>query len=196
MRALRRTTIAALLPFSVFVAGCGGGERQDANEPKGSFAVEVSEAKFPEKQALAQATELSIIVKNNDSKPLPDVAVTVNSFSKASEQAGLADSQRAVWIVDRGPVGGETAYVNTWALGALGAGESKTFTWKVTAVQAGKHEVTYKVSPGLDGKATAADPDAASGAFNVDISNKPVQARVDPETGKVIRGEGARASGK
>lgn len=195
MRALRRTAIVALLPLSAFLAGCGGGERQDANEPEGNFAVEIAEAKFPEKQALAQASKLSIVVKNNDSKPLPDVAVTVNSFSKASEQAGLADNQRAVWIVDRGPVGGETAYVSTWALGPLAAGESKTFTWEVTAIQAGRHEVSYKVSPGLDGKAKPADPAAAGGKFTVNISDKPVQARVDPETGKVVRGEGARAGG-
>jgi hypothetical protein len=193
MRALRGTAIVCLLPLSALGAGCGGGERQDKNEPSGSFSVKVAKASFPEKQSLAQPTELSIVVKNTDSKPLPDVAVTVDSFTKDSAQAGLADPQRPVWIVDRGPVGGETAFVNTWALGALAPGRSRTFTWKVTAIQSGAHDVSYKVSPGLDGKARVADTSAASGKFSVSISDRPAQARVDPETGEVIRGASAGA---
>ncbi len=196
MRALRGIAIACLLPSSAFIAGCGGGERQDKNEPSGSFSVEVAKATFPQKQSLAEPAELSIVVRNTDTKALPDVAVTVDSFSKASEQAGLADPQRPVWIVDRGPVGGETAFVNTWALGALAPGQSKTFTWKVTAIQPGTHQVSYKVSPGLDGKAKVADAATSSGKFSVSISDKPAQARVDPETGEVVRGEGAAAQGK
>jgi hypothetical protein len=191
MRALRGTAIACLLPLCALGAGCGGGERQDKNEPSGNFSVEVAKASFPAQQSLAEPTELSIVVRNTDSKPLPDVAVTVDSFTKASEQTGLADPQRPVWIVDRGPVGGETAYVSTWALGALAPGQSKTFTWKVTAIQSGTHEVSYKVSPGLDGKAKVADASAAAGKFSVRISDRPAQARVDPETGEVIRGQSA-----
>ncbi len=195
MRAFRTTTIACLLPLAALSAGCGGGERQDKNEPKGSYSVEVSKAEFPAEQSLAKESEMSIVVKNTDDKPLPDVAVTVDRFSKASDQAGLADAQRPVWIVDRGPFGGETAFVNTWALGPLAPGESKTFTWKVTAVQAGAHDIAYKVSPGLDGRARVADPARAAGTFRINISQKPAQARVDPKTGEVIRGEGAVAGG-
>jgi hypothetical protein len=187
MRVIRGTAVACLLPLSAFAVGCGGGERQDANEPSGSFAVAVAKASFPAKQTLAESSELKITVRNTDSKPLPDVAVTVDSFSAPSDQVGLADPQRPVWIVDEGPVGGETAFVNTWALGALAPGASRTFTWKVTAVQAGTQKVSYKVSPGLDGKAKAADPAKVDGSFTVSISKKPAQATVDPETGAVIR---------
>lgn len=193
MRAKRGTAIVSLLPFAAFVAGCGGGERQDANEASGSFSVAVAKATFPAKQTLAEPTKLAITVKNTDSKALPNVAVTVDSFSKSLDEAGLADQQRPVWIVDQGPAGGDTAYVNTWALGALAPGQSKTFTWKVTAIQAGAQSVSYKVSPGLDGKAKAADPSAVSGKFTVNISKKPAQARVDPDTGAVIRGQSASA---
>ncbi len=193
MRAFRTTTAVCLLPLAALSAGCGGGERQDKNEPKGNYAVEVAKAEFPAKQSLAKDTTLSIVVKNNDTKTLPNVAVTVDKFSKTSDQAGLADTQRPVWIVDRGPFGGETAYVNTWALGPLKPGASKTFTWKVTAVQSGAQEVSYKVSPGLAGRARVADVAKASGKLKVDISREPAQARVDPETGEVIRGEGATA---
>jgi hypothetical protein len=192
MRAFRTTTIACLLPLAAFGAGCGGGERQDENEPKGTYSVE-AKAEFPAEQSLAKDTELSIVVKNTDTKTLPDVAVTIDRFSSTSDQAGLADTQRPVWIVDRAPFGGETAYVNTWALGPLAPGASKTFTWKVTAVQDGAHVVSYKVSPGLDGRARVADATAASGKLKVNISREPAQARVDPETGAVIRGEGASA---
>jgi hypothetical protein len=187
MRALRGTAIACLLLSSALGAGCGGGTRQHKNEPSGNFSVKVATATFPAKQTLAEPTKLSIVVKNTDSKALPDVAVTVDSFTKASQQVGLADPQRPVWIVDKGPVGGETAYVNTWALGRLAPGQSKRFTWNVTAIQSGAHNVAYRVSPGLDGKAKVADASAASGKFSVSISDKPAQARVDPETGTVIR---------
>ena len=37
---------------------------------------------------------------------------------------------------DAAPEGGETAYVDTWALGKLKPGEEKTFRWSVTAVRA------------------------------------------------------------
>lgn len=187
MRVIRGTAAACLLPLSAFAAGCGGGERQDANEPSGSFPVQVAKASFPTKQTLAEASELKITVRNPGTKPLPDVAVTVDSFSSPSDQAGLADPQRPVWIVDEGPVGGETAFVNTWALGKLPPGASKTFVWKVTAIRAGTQKVSYKVSPGVDGKAKAADPAKVAGSFTVNISKKPAQASVDPETGAVVR---------
>jgi hypothetical protein len=119
--------------------------------------------------------------------------VTVDRFSSTSDQAGLADTQRPVWIVDQGPAGGETAYVNTWALGRLAPGATKTFRWKVTAIQSGAHEISYRVSPGLTGRATVADVGRATGKLKVNISREPAQARVDPETGEVIRGESATA---
>lgn len=189
MRATRGITVVCLLLLTAFVAGCGGGDRQDENEPSGSFAVEVTSATFPAQQALAEPAKLAITVRNSDSKPLPNVAVTVSSFSKAVNQAGLADQQRPVWIVDKGPAGGDTAFVSTWALGELAAGASKTFTWEVTAIQSGTHRLTYKVSPGLDGKANPADAGAASGTLTANVSKEPAQARVDPETGAVIRGD-------
>ena len=54
------------------------------------------------------------------------------------------------------PGGGETAYVNTWALGPLDAGSTRTFVWQVVPVKAGLHTVHYTVAAGLAGKANAA----------------------------------------
>ena len=171
------------------VAGCGGGERQDEDEPEGTFKVEVVDADFPLAQRLAKAETLTIRVRNADTKKIPNVAVTVDSFTTVSKQEGLADPSRPVWIVDDGPQGGTTAYTNTWALGEIPPGQERTFTWKVTAIKPGDYTVKYRVSAGLDGKAKAqlGDGGVPEGSFKVKIADTPPAARVDPETGKVIR---------
>lgn len=190
MRGTRGIAIIGLVPLAALTAGCGGGDRQDKHEPSGNFAVEVTRASFPAKQSLAEPTQLSIAVKNTDSKPLPNVAITVDSFAKATKDPSLADPNRPVWIVDEGPAGGDTAYVSTWALGSLAPGATRTFTWKVTAIQSGTQTVHYTVSPGLNGKAKVADAAKSSGSFTVAISKRPAQARVNPDTGAVIRNGG------
>jgi hypothetical protein len=171
------------------VAGCGGGERQDAHEPSGTFSLHVVKAKFPSSQSLAQQEALTIAVKNTDTRTIPDLAVTVDSFSTRSQQPGLADPNRPVWIVDVGPIGGTSAYTNTWTLGSVPPGATRTFTWKVTSVQPGTHTVKYRIAAGLNGKAKAKvnGQDDYQGTFTVDISGKPAQSTVDPDTGKVIR---------
>jgi hypothetical protein len=189
---MRRGHAFALVAVSLATfAGCGGGEsaRQDADEPSGRWTVEVVEAEFPRSQRLAEPATLRIRVRNTESRPIPNLAVTVDSFSQRSDQAGLADAERPVWVIDDGPRGGTTAYTNTWALGRIGAGQTKTFEWRVTPVEAGSHEVTYRVAAGLDGKAKAvlSGGDRPEGVFRVRISERPSQSRVDPETGDVIR---------
>jgi hypothetical protein len=171
------------------LAGCGGGERQDADEPSGTFQVAVVRASFPTKQHLAQPERFVIAVRNTGHEAVPNVAVTVSSFAQRSEQPGLADPERAVWIVDSSPSGGDTAYTNTWALGRLAPGQTKRFVWRVTAVKAGTHTVKWQVAAGLNGKAkaTLSGNRAPAGSVTVDVSAKPAQAHVDPETGKVVR---------
>ncbi len=135
---------------AVALAGCGGGARQDANEPSGTFKGDVVDASFPAKQHLSKPERLRIAVKNTGDQDVPDVAVTVDSFSEVSQQQGLADPQRPVWLVDDAPRGGTTAYVNTWALGRLRPGQTRTFTWRVTAIEPGEHKVRWTVSAGRD----------------------------------------------
>ena len=173
-------------------AGCGGGTRQDADERSESFRVAVVRASFPAKQHLAKSERFVIAVRNTGSKTVPDLAVTVDSFASRSEEAGLADPSRAVWIIDDGPRGGDTAYANTWALGRLAPGQTRRFVWRVTAVQAGTHTVKWQVAAGLNGKAkaTLAGNRAPSGSITVDISDRPAPSRVDPETGEVVRDGG------
>jgi hypothetical protein len=185
----RRCALIAASVAAVTAAGCGGGERQDADEPSGTFRVDVVRASFPTKQHLAKPERFVIAVRNAGNRTVPNVAVTVSSFAARSEQAGLADPERAVWVIDDSPRGGDTAYTNTWALGRLAPGQTRRFVWRVTAVQAGTHTVKWQVAAGLNGKAKAmlAGNRAPAGSVTVDVSSKPAQAHVDPKTGRVVR---------
>jgi hypothetical protein len=204
-RALRTRPTAVLLAGALAVAGCGGGERQDADEPEGEFRVEVVGASFPAAQSIAEQASMKIRVQNSGSETAPNVAVTVetqprekgaeaSAFSQRVSDPRLADPNRPVWIVDEAPKGGTTAYANTWTLGRLAPNQTKTFEWKLTAVEAGRYTIGYRVSPGLDGKAKLAEGSKASGRFSVTISDEPVPARVNDE-GEVVRGEEAGGGG-
>jgi hypothetical protein len=168
--------------------GCGGAA-QDAHEPSGTFDVSVVKSSFPSKQHVAESETMAISVKNTGTKTVPDVAVTVDSFSAKSEEPNLADPQRAVWIIDTSPPGGDTAYVNTWAVGALKPGQTRKFVWHVTAVKAGTHTLKWRVAAGLNGKAQARSggDQVPQGQFTVDVADKPSQSRVDPATGAIVR---------
>jgi hypothetical protein len=184
----RRATALGVLAV-LGVAGCGGGERQDANEPSGTFDVRVVNASFPKAQHIAAPARMKIAVRNTGSKAIPNVAVTVKGFTRRDTQPGLADPTKPVFIVDSGPKGGDTAYVGTWALGKLGAGSTRTFEWRVTPIQPGRYHVSYEVAAGLDGKAKArgAGGGPPSGSFNVLVSSRPPQSKVNPDTGAVER---------
>jgi hypothetical protein len=205
-RHLRRGSwpTAAALAIALLASGCGGGPRQDKSEPKGTYKLEVAAAKFPASQSIAQSSTMRIRVRNADSKPAPNVAVTVetapktpgqgtSAFGQRSDDARLSDPDRPVWVVDEGPKGGDSAATNTWALGSLKAGQTKEFTWKVTAVESGSYLLRYRVAPGIQGRARLARGGRTSGVFRVQIEDKPVPARVD-DNGNVVRGEKPGAS--
>jgi hypothetical protein len=189
-----RGRIAFLVSTAAIVAlaGCGGGERQDENEPEGDFRVEVVEASFPETQKLSKRSKMEITVKNVDQRTIPNVAVTVKSFDRKKENTELADPSRPVFIVNRAPSGAETAYVDTYALGSLRAGEEKTFTWNVTAVQAGPYKLDWSIAAGLHGKAKAVDADgggAPSGTFQGRIDDEPPDTKVAEDGETVVPAE-------
>jgi hypothetical protein len=200
------------------LGACGGGARQDASEPAGSYTVEVSQAAFPATQSLAQHAHFVLTVRNVESvKTIPLVAVTIcnlscaypppsgggtqaQAFGENIKMQNVAYPSRPVWIVDRGPGpcqascqsggpgGAVTAYANTWALGPLKPGESKTFNWAVTAVKAGTHVVNWVVAAGLNGKAKAqlAGGGQPGGTVTVKISAAPQQAYVTDQ-GQVVK---------
>lgn len=194
---------AAFLTCAATLAlgACGGGERQDENEPEVNFQVELVDATFPSKQKLAKRSNLILTVRNDDDRTIPNIAVTVDGFDERKEDPDLADPERPVFVVNGVPVeiggfpeskeaaprGCDTAYVNTWACGRLAPGDERTFKWTVTAVEAGPYKISYTVSAGLDGKAKAVDPSSGgriAGVFSGTISDKPPQSRVaeDGET--------------
>lgn len=187
----------ALTTLGLAVTACGG-ERQDADEKKGSYRVEIVSASFPSQQRIAQRATMRVRVRNADSKTVPNVALTVKTgtkrpgaapaaFGQATGDQRLADDERPVWIVDEGPEGGTTAYTNTWSLGRLRPDQTKTFQFRVTAVEPGTYTIRFDAAPGLDGRAKLASGSKASGRFRVVIDDSPVDASVDAD-GKVTSG--------
>ena len=191
-RALRLIAAAAAALVVLGLAACGGGARQDADEPTGMYRVAIVRSSFPAAQRLAAPARLVIVVRNTGDRTMPEVAVTVDAFATRSERTDLADAERPVWIIDRPPAGSTTAYTNTWALGRLAAGETKRFVWRVTPVQPGTHRLRDRIAAGLNGRAKAvlAGDRVPEREVTVRISSRPGRARVDPETGAVVHGGG------
>lgn len=207
----------ALIGATASLAACGSDEsaRQDAEEPEGEFPVEVSESKFPNRQRLAETSDLVIAVENIGDEQIPELAVTIEvddgadgSFSTDIEQEGVAAKARPVWILEENypkiveagtspaeldaepSAGAEAAQTNTFAFGAVAPGDDLTMAWRVTPVKAGTYTVNYEIAAGLTGKAkaTTADGSPAEGSFVVTITDKPPTACVDTR-GRVVEGE-------
>jgi hypothetical protein len=198
---LRAIPVACL----VAVAGCGGGQRQDANEPKGDFAVEVVRATFPKVQQLAQSSDLVIDVRNAGDHTIPDVALTVTGLSYRKQEADLADPGRPQFALNgvprqiggfpeaknASPLGCDSAYVDTWACGPLKPGRERSFRWSVTAVKAGPYQVTWRVAAGLNGKARAVASGggpAPRGSFAGTVSKAVPKVRIADDGKTVVTG--------
>jgi hypothetical protein len=201
----KRFTGGVALVGLIAVAGCGGGERQDENEPEGDYSVEVVTAMFPKKQKLAKSSDLVITVRNAGDEAVPNVAVTLQGLSFRSEAAGLSNAERPQFAVnglpkeiggfpeakEATPLGCDTAYVDTWACGRLAPGREKTFVWSVTAVKAGPYDIKWRIAAGLDGKANAVDADgggAPSGSFTGTVSDKAPDVRIAADGETVVSG--------
>ena len=134
---------------------------QDENEPAGEFPVEVTEAKFPARQRLAETSDLVLEVENAGDESIPDLAITLYTgdeksdgpFNLRSEQEGLADPNRPVWILeddypkvlDRRPRPRRSSTPSRppaprrrrptpIAFGAVAPGDSVGAVWRVTPV--------------------------------------------------------------
>jgi hypothetical protein len=183
--------LAALLALSF--AACGGGESSDANEPAGTYAVEVTNAEFPTKQELGQTSLLRLGLRNTGRKTVP--ALTV-SFSVAGEEGrasnlpfgihdpepGLAQPDRPVWVLaehypkfagSEEPGGAETSNPKTFDFGPLEAGKTANVVWKLSAVKSGRYVLTYMVGAGLtsETKARTAGGATPGGSFAVRIES-------------------------
>ena len=172
-----RVALAAPLAGALIVFGaCGGKDKQDESDPTGTFKVDVPRASFPGKQHLAQESTLEITVVNKDSREIPKLAVTIDGFSQRRDDATLADPNRPIWIVNEPPFNADSALTNTWVLGPVSPGKSRTFTWKVTPVRSGTYSVRYRVAAGLYGKAKVVDTATGAvpkGSYIARVTRKP-----------------------
>ena len=184
------------------MSGCGGGQQQDAKEPKGNFPLRVLSASFPAKQNLAKTSNMQIVVENAGRRTVPNVNVTVKcgskiggSFSTATQDVDVADPRRPQFVVntiptatprhapplDPAPLERSSAFVDTYPLGALAPGRQATFRWNVTAVKAGPYSLCWRIQAGLFGKARAvraAGSRPLRGVFRGKISNKAPKATI------------------
>jgi hypothetical protein len=206
-RALHAPATVAVLASALLLAGCGGGTRLDAAEHAATYTLKIVHASFPAAQSIARQTKFKLEVKNTGASTVPVVAVTIDAFDYTSNYAELAANKRPVWAIERGPGaiasppvesqevsvpgGAQTAYVNTWALGALAPGKTHTFVWRVVPVKSGSYTVHYSVVAGLSGKAKArlASGAPVQGQLAVDIAAAPKLTHVNPNTGSVEVGE-------
>jgi hypothetical protein len=194
-----------LLGAAVAIGGCGGGERQDEDEPEGRFAVEVVDASFPSDQKLAKSSDLRITVRNAGGRTIPNIAMTLNGLSFRKDDTSLSDPERPQFVIngvpkeiggfpeakEAAPMGCDTAYVNTWACGPLRPDAERTFRWSVTAVKAGPFNIRYRVAAGLDGKAKAVAPGggaAPRGSFAGTVSDEAPEVRVADDGQTVVSG--------
>lgn len=196
--------LALAVSSALALGACGGGERQDEDEPEGSYPVEVVEARFPLDQRLARRSELRIRVRNAGSRTIPNIAVTLEGLGQRAANRNAADPTRPVFVIngepkevatfadstEQAPSGGETAYVGTWALGRLRPGEERTFRWNVTAVRPGPFRLRYRVSAGLDGRAraVAAGRRLTRGTFAGTIDSTPPDTRIAEDGRTVVEG--------
>jgi hypothetical protein len=209
---------AALLALgSTGLSACGGGgaeARQDADEPSAKFPVEITTAKFPTEQRLAETSDLILGVKNTGDQAIPELSFTITTddnkgaaastdpngpFSVRLDDNSLANPNRPVWVLENKyprPVGeppppglgpGFRAQTNTFAFGELAAGDTEQIAWRLTPVAPGTYTLRYQVEAGLNGKALAvtADGGEVKGEFVVTISDKPPKATVN-DAGKVV----------
>jgi hypothetical protein len=213
----QRRNVALALSLAGLTAlvatGCGGGPRQDAQEPSGNFPVKLVTATFPSNQSLAKDSTMEIVVQNAGQKMIPNVSVTVKcgaglggSFSTNSQDTNVADPERPQFVVnkiptatprvnpplDPAPLERSSAYVDTYPLGPLGAGHSATFRWDVSAVKAGPYRLCWRVNAGLYGKAKAVPASGGgpvAGEFKGVIARKAPKATIGPD-GKTIIEQG------
>ena len=147
-----------LILAALLLTACGGGQSQDAQEPSGKFAVQITTASFPSSQRLSEHTHLVLAVHNVSGKALPDVSVTIcnvtcaypapagegtsaAAFAGNLQMQGLAHPSRPVWVVDNPPGpcnSGCSANSSSGGGGPGGAVTAYANTWALGRLRAGQ----------------------------------------------------------
>lgn len=196
-RAIVRGATAASAAVALALAGCGGSSAP-APEASATYSVAIPVRSFPARQSLAEHVQLRLDVRNDGTRTIPNVAATLETgdgpdgaavvaFGSRLDEPGLASQSRPVWIVDDGPLSGDTAYANTWALGSIRPHDTRSFTWRVVPVRAGHYTLRYRLTGSTTGRSQLrlANGAAAHGSFKVDVSGKPATVRVTPD-GRIV----------
>ncbi len=147
----------------VGLAACGGGERQNANEPEGDFPVQITGAEFPTRQTLARRTNLVLTVENTGDQTIPDLAVTIYTVANPEDNVE-ADAAAA------DPSSDQSATTNGEALADEVDRQLQQELQQATdeSNQSAEERATdTAATTGEDG-----EPIKAAGAFSV-ISNQP-----------------------
>jgi hypothetical protein len=194
--------------MAALLAACGGESSSDANEPSGTYRVQVTEASFPTEQRLGQTSLMQLGIKNSGKKTVPALTVTVTIAGKAGAnsslpfgvhdpQAGLALPDRPVWVLaetyprlvgSSEPGGATTSNRKTFDFGPLKPGETTKAVWKLSAVKAGHFTLMYRVDAGLSGSAkaeTGKNGIVPGGSFVTEITQELPETEVT-DSGEIV----------
>lgn len=202
--------VAALL-------GACGESSSDSNEKAGTYQVDVVDASFPNEQRLGQTSLLKLSIRNTGDETVPTVTVTIGIEGQEGEdsslpfgvhdaQAGLAQSDRPVWVLAESyprfvgssdPGGASTSNRKTFALGPLKPNATASAIWKLSAVKAGDWKVAYRVGAGLgtEVKAETASGEVPEGIFVADITAELPETEVTDD-GEVVEIDDRRKGGE
>jgi hypothetical protein len=203
-----RATASGLAALAVAaLLGACGESSSDANEPGGTYKVEVANASFPTLQRLGQTSLLRLEVRNSGHRTVPALTVTftiagkegVNSplpFGVRDPQAGLAQPERPVWVLAQTyprlagsskPGGATTSNRKTFDFGPLKPGQSTDAVWKLSAVRAGKFTLLYTIDAALGGNAKAVTKGGVTpgGSFATEITAALPETEVT-DSGEVV----------
>lgn len=200
----RGAATAVAIAAATGLAACGGDESPDIDGPTGEYPVQVTRASFPARQHVAADTDLVLAVRNTGDKAIPDLTATIwtgggdlaaakaaGAFSAQGRAAG--STSEPVWLTVEGfpknlapgatlrgladaPNGGaDAAQTNSYTLGTLAPGATRTVVWRVTPVRRGSFVVRYALAAGIGGgaKAVTSGGATAGGAFRVRIDETP-----------------------
>ena len=156
-------------------------------------------------------------IRNSGNRTIPALTVTVTIAGKAGRdsslpfgirdpQAGLAQSDRPVWVlaetyprlVDSSePGGATTSNRKTFSFGPLKRGETTAAVWKLSAVKAGHFTLLYRIDAGLSGSAKAKTKGgvAPGGSFVTEITQELPETEVT-DNGEVVEiGKQSKSAG-
>ena len=177
------------------MAGCGGGSTtttssDNGGQGSGVYRVEVPVATFPAVQHIDSGAVMRIDVRNIGDRPLPNLTATITTdnantsapaFATRDDQPGLAEPSRPFWIIDLPPVDGASALANSWTLGSVAPGETKSFIWQVHPIRSGARAVRWRIAPAFNGgSAQLADGSAPTGRFPVVVRGIAPSATIEP----------------